>query len=184
MFSFTMNDIMTVAPLIVKMMRILVEERAKGKVSCSSCSTFRHSAKLSTSTHMLLKDQFKYIFLLNQSVVTELVEQLFDFHEGLSLRSVQEMDEQLLPWGAPRHARVSTFHVYSGNLPWLQLILQITVLFKAHSFFFFSAGSIGRSYRGYFQHFQLFPGIYEQKPILANQFSVISFYTCIHNLRC
>lgn len=33
------------------------------------------------------------------------------------------------------------------------------------------AGSIGRSYRGYFQHFQIFPAIYEQKPILANQFS-------------
>lgn len=33
------------------------------------------------------------------------------------------------------------------------------------------AGSIGRSYRGYFQQFQIFPSIYEEKPILANQFS-------------
>ncbi|XP_040382710.1 non-lysosomal glucosylceramidase-like [Oryza brachyantha] len=33
------------------------------------------------------------------------------------------------------------------------------------------AGSIGRSYKGYFQHFQIFPRIYEEKPILANQFS-------------
>ncbi|KAF0900799.1 hypothetical protein E2562_035296 [Oryza meyeriana var. granulata] len=33
------------------------------------------------------------------------------------------------------------------------------------------AGSIGRSYRGYFQQFQIFPRIYEEKPILANQFS-------------
>ncbi|XP_047050557.1 non-lysosomal glucosylceramidase-like [Lolium rigidum] len=33
------------------------------------------------------------------------------------------------------------------------------------------AGSIGRSYRGYFQHFQIFPALYEEKLILANQFS-------------
>ncbi|VAI88495.1 unnamed protein product [Triticum turgidum subsp. durum] len=33
------------------------------------------------------------------------------------------------------------------------------------------SGSIGRSYRGYFQHFQIFPALYEEKPILANQFS-------------
>lgn len=34
------------------------------------------------------------------------------------------------------------------------------------------AGSIGRSYRGEFQRWQLFPRICEDKPILANQFSV------------
>ncbi|KAK0589793.1 hypothetical protein LWI29_018592 [Acer saccharum] len=34
------------------------------------------------------------------------------------------------------------------------------------------AGSIGRSYRGEFQHWQLFPRICEEKPVLANQFSV------------
>ncbi|XP_072974444.1 uncharacterized protein [Typha angustifolia] len=34
------------------------------------------------------------------------------------------------------------------------------------------AGSIGRSYKGYFQHLQLFPGVCEENPILANQFSV------------
>lgn len=34
------------------------------------------------------------------------------------------------------------------------------------------AGSIGRSYRGYFQHWQLFPEICEESPVLANQFSV------------
>ncbi|KAM0881933.1 hypothetical protein ACQ4PT_032578 [Festuca glaucescens] len=33
------------------------------------------------------------------------------------------------------------------------------------------AGSIGRSYRGCFQHFQIFPALYEEKPILANRFS-------------
>ncbi|XP_010246140.1 PREDICTED: non-lysosomal glucosylceramidase isoform X2 [Nelumbo nucifera] len=33
------------------------------------------------------------------------------------------------------------------------------------------AGSIGRSYRGEFQRWQLFPGICEEKPVLANQFS-------------
>ncbi|XP_030496092.2 uncharacterized protein LOC115712025 isoform X1 [Cannabis sativa] len=34
------------------------------------------------------------------------------------------------------------------------------------------AGSIGRSYRGEFQRFQLFPTKYEEVPVLANQFSV------------
>ncbi|MCL7022955.1 hypothetical protein MKW94_016893 [Papaver nudicaule] len=34
------------------------------------------------------------------------------------------------------------------------------------------AGSIGRSYKGEFQRFQLFPTICEDKPVLANQFSV------------
>ncbi|KAG2714075.1 hypothetical protein I3760_03G009300 [Carya illinoinensis] len=34
------------------------------------------------------------------------------------------------------------------------------------------AGSIGRSYRGEFQRFQLFPGQCEDNPMLANQFSV------------
>lgn len=35
-----------------------------------------------------------------------------------------------------------------------------------------SAGSIGRSYTGDFQRWQIFPGIREDKPVLANQFSV------------
>ncbi|KAJ4964798.1 hypothetical protein NE237_016647 [Protea cynaroides] len=34
------------------------------------------------------------------------------------------------------------------------------------------AGSIGRSYKGEFQRWQLFPAICENKPVLANQFSV------------
>lgn len=34
------------------------------------------------------------------------------------------------------------------------------------------AGSIGRSYQGEFQRWQLFPRICEEKPVLANQFSV------------
>ncbi|TVU25976.1 hypothetical protein EJB05_28500 [Eragrostis curvula] len=34
------------------------------------------------------------------------------------------------------------------------------------------AGSIGRSYKGDFQRWQLFPGTCEDKPVLANQFSV------------
>lgn len=33
------------------------------------------------------------------------------------------------------------------------------------------SGSIGRSYRGYFQQFQIFPVTNEEKPVLANQFS-------------
>ncbi|KAL4302233.1 hypothetical protein GQ457_10G022510 [Hibiscus cannabinus] len=36
----------------------------------------------------------------------------------------------------------------------------------------FSAGSIGRSYKGEFQRWQLFPRICEEKPVLSNQFSV------------
>lgn len=39
-----------------------------------------------------------------------------------------------------------------------------------------SSGSIGRSYKGYFQNFQLFPQDFEENRILANQFSVSSFY--------
>lgn len=35
-----------------------------------------------------------------------------------------------------------------------------------------SAGSIGRSYTGSFQRWQLFPGMREDKPVPANQFSV------------
>ena len=38
----------------------------------------------------------------------------------------------------------------------------------------FSSGSIGRSYRGEFQRWQLFPRKCEEKPVLANQFSVSS----------
>ncbi|XP_022762707.1 non-lysosomal glucosylceramidase-like isoform X4 [Durio zibethinus] len=34
------------------------------------------------------------------------------------------------------------------------------------------AGSIGRSYKGEFQRWQLFPRICEEKPVLANQFSI------------
>lgn len=34
------------------------------------------------------------------------------------------------------------------------------------------AGSIGRSFKGYFQRWQLFPGTWDEGPILANQFSV------------
>ncbi|KAG0504006.1 hypothetical protein HPP92_004078 [Vanilla planifolia] len=34
------------------------------------------------------------------------------------------------------------------------------------------AGSIGRSYKGDFQRLQLFPGVCEARPVLANQFSV------------
>ncbi|XP_039167107.1 non-lysosomal glucosylceramidase-like isoform X4 [Eucalyptus grandis] len=37
----------------------------------------------------------------------------------------------------------------------------------------FSAGSIGRSYKGEFQRFQLFPKVSEDVPILANQFYVM-----------
>ena len=35
-------------------------------------------------------------------------------------------------------------------------------------------------FRGYFQHFEIFHRIYEDKPILANRFSVI-IYTCFHD---
>lgn len=36
----------------------------------------------------------------------------------------------------------------------------------------YRSGSIGRSYKGEFQRWQLFPGACEDKPVLANQFSV------------
>lgn len=36
----------------------------------------------------------------------------------------------------------------------------------------FSGGSIGRSYKGEFQQFKLFPKVCEEAPILTNQFSV------------
>lgn len=39
-----------------------------------------------------------------------------------------------------------------------------------------SAGSIGRSYRGEFQRYQLFPRVCEDSPVLANQFSVSFVY--------
>lgn len=39
-----------------------------------------------------------------------------------------------------------------------------------------SAGSIGRSFRGEFQRWQLFPITCEEKPVLANQFSVSVIY--------
>jgi non-lysosomal glucosylceramidase len=39
-----------------------------------------------------------------------------------------------------------------------------------------SAGSIGRSYKGDFQRWQLFPIKCEEKPVLANQFSVSFIY--------
>lgn len=40
----------------------------------------------------------------------------------------------------------------------------------------FSSGSIGRSYRGEFQRWQIFPRECEDKPVLANQFSVSLMY--------
>lgn len=36
----------------------------------------------------------------------------------------------------------------------------------------YSSGSIGRGYKGEFQRLQLFPRKCEEKPVLANQFSV------------
>ena len=42
----------------------------------------------------------------------------------------------------------------------------------------FSGGSIGRSYKGEFQQFKLFPKICEEAPILTNQFSVS--LSCTH----
>jgi non-lysosomal glucosylceramidase len=43
---------------------------------------------------------------------------------------------------------------------------------KVNAISFISSGSIGRSYRGYFQQFQIFPVTNEKKPVLANQMSV------------
>ena len=45
----------------------------------------------------------------------------------------------------------------------------------------FSAGSIGRSYKGEFQRWQLFPRTCEDKPVLANQFSVSSSLVFLKN---
>lgn len=61
-------------------------------------------------------------------------------------------------WGNPSHISGT-----NKKLLWLYL------MFKSMNS---SAGSIGRSYRGEFQRFQLFPGRCEETPILANQFSV------------
>ncbi|KAM0881925.1 hypothetical protein ACQ4PT_032572 [Festuca glaucescens] len=88
MFSMTMKDIMTIMPLIVKMLRLHVKATAKGQAS--------------------VYDPFK--------------KWMDNCYRGVPL----------------------------GGL---------------------GSASIGRSYRGYFQHFQIFPRIYEQKPVLANQFS-------------
>ncbi|KAK1609620.1 hypothetical protein QYE76_033293 [Lolium multiflorum] len=88
MFSMTMTDIMTIMPLIVKMLGLHIKATAKGQAS--------------------VYDPFK-----------------------------KWMD-----------------NCYRG--------VPLGVL---------GSGSIGRSYRGYFQHFQIFPRVYEQKPVLANQFS-------------
>lgn len=43
----------------------------------------------------------------------------------------------------------------------------------------FSAGSIGRSYKGDFQRWQLFPDIVEDEPVLTNQFSVSFDFSCL-----
>uniref|UniRef100_A0ACD6AEU1 Uncharacterized protein n=1 Tax=Avena sativa TaxID=4498 RepID=A0ACD6AEU1_AVESA len=88
MFSLTMKDVMTILPLILKMLRLHVKATAEGQVS--------------------VYDPFK--------------KWMDNCYRGVPL----------------------------GGL---------------------GAGSIGRSYRGYFQHFQIFPRIYEQNPVLANQFS-------------
>ncbi|CAO2200234.1 unnamed protein product [Urochloa humidicola] len=88
MFSMTVNDMIAIVPLIVKMLRLQVEETAKGQVS----------------------------------VYDPLRKWMDNCYRGVPL----------------------------GGL---------------------GAGSIGRSYRGYFQHFQIFPATNEEKPILANQFS-------------
>lgn len=40
----------------------------------------------------------------------------------------------------------------------------------------FSAGSIGRTYKGEFLRWQLFPRTCEDKPVLANQFSVCMIF--------
>ncbi|CAO2177546.1 unnamed protein product [Urochloa humidicola] len=88
MFSMTVNDMIAIVPLIVKMLRLQVEETAKGQVS----------------------------------VYDPLRKWMDNCYRGVPL----------------------------GGL---------------------GAGSIGRSYRGYFQHFQIFPVINEETPILTNQFS-------------
>ncbi|CAO2205518.1 unnamed protein product [Urochloa humidicola] len=88
MFSMTMNDMMAIVPLIVKVLGLQIEESAKGRVT----------------------------------VYEPLRKWMDKCYRGVPL----------------------------GGL---------------------GAGSIGRSYRGYFQQFQIFPVTNEEKPILANQFS-------------
>ncbi|XP_037414418.1 non-lysosomal glucosylceramidase-like [Triticum dicoccoides] len=87
-FSMTMNDLMTMVPFIAKMLRLYVQESAKGQAS--------------------VYDPFR--------------KWMDNCYRGVPLGAL-------------------------------------------------GSGSIGRSYRGYFQHFQIFPRVYEEKPILANQFS-------------
>ena len=171
-------------PLIFKMLRLHVEGIAKNQVS--RFSVIEHSANLSTSMHMYLKCRCKLLCLVSSQWNCWTI--IILFPKGCRLWSAQEMDGQLLPRGTPWRTRVSSFDVSGPNFAlrlamvvlWhscmaLQLTeLQMAVLFKVHSLLLlFSSGSIGRSYRGYFQQFQIFPRIYEEKPVLANQFSVI-----------
>uniref|UniRef100_A0A453FQE7 Glycosyl-hydrolase family 116 N-terminal domain-containing protein n=2 Tax=Aegilops tauschii subsp. strangulata TaxID=200361 RepID=A0A453FQE7_AEGTS len=87
-FSMSMNDLMTMVPFIAKMLRLYVQESAKGQAS--------------------VYDPFR--------------KWMDNCYRGVPLGAL-------------------------------------------------GSGSIGRSYRGYFQHFQIFPRMFEEKPILANQFS-------------
>lgn len=58
--------------------------------------------------------------------------------------------------------------LYSFNILCCNVLMYKTVDEKPY----FSAGSIGRSYKGEFQQFKIFPKICEEAPILTNQFSV------------
>nr|GMD04933.1 non-lysosomal glucosylceramidase-like isoform X1 [Ipomoea batatas]GMD06992.1 non-lysosomal glucosylceramidase-like isoform X1 [Ipomoea batatas]GMD08913.1 non-lysosomal glucosylceramidase-like isoform X1 [Ipomoea batatas]GMD10124.1 non-lysosomal glucosylceramidase-like isoform X1 [Ipomoea batatas] len=46
------------------------------------------------------------------------------------------------------------------------------------------AGSIGRSYKGEFLRWQFFPRICEDKPVLANQFSVSLLFNAVYSIHC
>lgn len=63
----------------------------------------------------------------------------------------------------------SIFRIFNSSNNYF-FINSITTWQNTH--LFFSGGSIGRSFKGEFLRWQLFPKRQEDKPVLANQFSV------------
>lgn len=78
---------------------------------------------------------------------------------------------------AKRHV-TSSHGVPLGGVGWVFSSLSFLIFPSFHNIisFFFSSGSIGRSFTGQFQRWQLLPLTCEEKPVLANQFSVSFIY--------
>lgn len=67
-------------------------------------------------------------------------------------------------------------HIHKNALKYKILYFNVLTYKPAGTKPCISAGSIGRSYKGEFQQFKLFPKISEEAPILTNQFSVSKQY--------